>query len=271
MRPVVYPPNANLLNIDGSIQSVVQKFLAPTAGVATAVAAAQVATTGVPLTINGTLTVNLFGLAQAQPTQLAPPIQEFGIGYTIPGAVYQPFAQLDVARYLAVVSTNAGDTSTVLNFVGTTFGGLPISESLTTNGTTIVYTKNQYLTVTSIGVSGSTSAGNVTVGTGTSGTIPVICTTPPIIVPFAEQQVGATVTAVVTGTVSCQLQYTTDDPFVPNPDVACTWINQGAAFSVNTSTAFVQNVRAYRVQIVTNTPPGGAQITVIVGISSVAL
>lgn len=69
-----------------------------------------------------------------------------------------------VARRVAAVSANAGDTTQTLTIYGTNRDGIVISEALVLNGLTTVYTKNDFLTVSQVAISAGT-AGNVTVGT----------------------------------------------------------------------------------------------------------
>ena len=70
----------------------------------------------------------------------------------------------DVARRVAAVSTSAGDTTQTVTVQGGDRNGNAISEVLTLNGTTAVYTQQDFLTVTGAVISAGT-AGNVTLGT----------------------------------------------------------------------------------------------------------
>lgn len=77
-------------------------------------------------------------------------------------------ATLPQARRVAAVSANAGDTTQTLTISGTDRYGNLISEAITLNGTTTVYTKQDFLTVTQVKISAAT-AGNITVGTNATG------------------------------------------------------------------------------------------------------
>ena len=86
-------------------------------------------------------------------------------------AVFDPAHM--VARNLSVVSSNAGDTSFVIQVVGFDVWGQPMTENITTNGTTIVLGKKAWKYIASANISkagGGTTAGTITIGTAATTT-----------------------------------------------------------------------------------------------------
>ncbi len=73
-------------------------------------------------------------------------------------------AQLDFARNLSVVSSNAGDGSQVITIVGRDIGGNPLVENVTLNGTTEVVTASAFKSVSAVSVD-VILAGNLSMGT----------------------------------------------------------------------------------------------------------
>ena len=69
---------------------------------------------------------------------------------------------LDVPRGVQIV--NAGASTTVITFYGTDKYGVPIQESITSDGTTPVFGLKAFKTITRIAAAGNTT-GNVTIGT----------------------------------------------------------------------------------------------------------
>lgn len=114
--------------------------VAPAAGAATTVFAAQILAAGVDATINGTLAS---------------------------GGV----ATLDVPRGLSIVSANAGDTTQVVTVRGTDEYGESMTETRTMNGTTPVLFIKAFKKVLRV-TSATLSAGNVTLGTSNALGLP---------------------------------------------------------------------------------------------------
>ena len=77
----------------------------------------------------------------------------------------------DVARSVQAVSANVGDTTQVLTITGTDIYGAAVQATVTMNGTTVVETLKAFKTITSIS-SSATSAGAVTIGSGTNLGLP---------------------------------------------------------------------------------------------------
>lgn len=107
--------------------------ITPTTIVTTAVAAAQAVAGAGNLTLNGTLAVA--------------------------GVV-----TFDVPRAVQIVSTNAGDTTQTATFIGKDVYGVPMSQTITFNGTTAVLGTKAFKTITQVAISaaltGNASAGN---------------------------------------------------------------------------------------------------------------
>lgn len=68
------------------------------------------------------------------------------------------------ARGVQAVSTNVGDTTQTLTFYGTDIYSVPLVETITLNGTTVVSGKKAFKTITRVAVSAA-CAGNVSAGT----------------------------------------------------------------------------------------------------------
>ena len=111
------------------------------------------------------------------------------------------------ARRMVTVSDNVGDTTQNVTFTGTDRYGNKLLETVTLNGTNIVTTSNDFLTVTQVAIDGAT-LGNVTVGTSAtaSGAWVMIerAKNNPINI-----QLRATL---VTGSATFSVQETVDDP-----------------------------------------------------------
>jgi len=236
MRAVYYPPNVYTAGPDSNPVSETFSYLAPVAAVATGVAALQGPVTGgVALTLNGSLVV---------------------------GGV----AVFDVQRQVIVFSTG-NDNAITFRVTGTNANGNVISESIAGGNGSSVATSSSFKTVTSIVPSATTAN---TVSSGTNG----VANSPPVIVPVSQPSTGVTLSVKVTGTVNWSVQQTFDNPFVPNPDTQCTWVAVVAGLTGQTGAAqaaTTQSAEAYRLLINSNTPPGGAQITVLSTTSALAL
>jgi len=72
-------------------------------------------------------------------------------------------ATFDYARAVSAVSANAGDTTQTITVSGTDYWGQAQSELISLNGTTTVYGKKSFKTITKVAVSASL-AGNLSVG-----------------------------------------------------------------------------------------------------------
>lgn len=107
--------------------------ITPTTIVTTAVAAAQAVAGAANLTLNGTLATA--GLVT-----------------------------LDVPRAVQIVSTNAGDTTQTATFTGKDNYGVAMTETVAFNGTTAVFGKKAFKTISQVAISaamaGNASAGN---------------------------------------------------------------------------------------------------------------
>lgn len=132
----------------------------PNALSTTAIAAAQAVAGAVNLVINGTLAAN-------------------GV------------ATNDVARGLQVVSAGAGDTTQTLTITGTNILGAAQVERIALNGTTPVFGKKAFKTVTQIAASAVT-AGNISVGNSDVIGLPVPLATLGMIIKELQDGVLAT-------------------------------------------------------------------------------
>jgi hypothetical protein len=156
------------------------------AAAATAVAAAQTPVAAGNLVMNGTLIV-------AGPT-------------LIQGVNYSNYAQFDVARRVSIASAGA-DAAVVFTVRGFNRDLAPISENVTGVATpTPVGTLNDFLIVTSVGVSGAT-AGAITVGTNTIGSTAWV-----LVNPYASSWALSAAAIQVSGSVTYQIEHTYDDP-----------------------------------------------------------
>ena len=228
MRPVTYPRPNNTIGIDGNVTATTPVYLAPVTGTATSIALSQAVVGGVAMALSGTTA---------------------GV--------------LDIARLVTLVSTNAGDTAIVVTIKGTNWFGVPISESITLNGTTPVVSVNDYLTVTSV-VATTSPAGSLSVGT-VPATGPVIANGPPIPCSLGAAY-NVSIGVRVTGTVSWSIQQTFDNPFVYQPDAQCSWVAVVAGLTAQSAAAnadSIQPAQAYRLVINTNTAPGGALVNIV--------
>jgi hypothetical protein len=81
------------------------------------------------------------------------------------GSLIAGVATVDFPRNLQFVSSNAGDTTQTITITGTDYYGAPMTQATALNGTTPVFTKKAFYTVSSI-ASSAALVGNLTVGTG---------------------------------------------------------------------------------------------------------
>lgn len=151
---------------------------------------------------------------------------------TLNGAfVTSGVAQLGDPRRVLITSSG-NDSSNSFVITGTNWAGGVISETLTGPNATSVYSDLDYLTVTSITISGN-AVGNITVGTnGIGGTKWVRFDD------FAPSNIS--IQCNVSGTVNYTVQSTLDDPndpFAPVTAENMVWINSSdlAVVSANSS------------------------------------
>lgn len=125
-------------------------------------------------------------------------------GSTVSGGV----AVLDAPRRVLITSggNDSNKTFTVYGNQRANGTGTNISQTITGGNATAVATDLDFGTVTQVSVSAAT-AGNVTVGTNTTGSSPWIS------VNNHAQPVNLTNAVTVSGTVTYSVQYTYDDPF----------------------------------------------------------
>lgn len=114
-------------------------------------------------------------------------------------------ATLPQPRRVASVSANAGDTTQTITVTGTDRYGNAISEVVALNGTTTVFTKQDFLTVSQIAVSAAT-AGNLTAGTNSTGSSPWANLSNEL------TPVNVGLGLAFAGTATATVEYTYDDP-----------------------------------------------------------
>lgn len=184
------------------------------------------------------ISVTVGPLAAADDNGIAESQTTAGAGnLTLDGALASGgVAVLDVPRQVLV--TNGGnDAGITFKITGTTFGGQTVSETVTgTNGSTVA-TNTDFKTVTSIYVSGATSASGVIVGTnGVAGSRWVRMDS------WANSQ--SVIETNVSGTVNYTLQVTMDDPndpFNPTPVASVKWLNSNDSNVVTATAAKFSN------------------------------
>jgi len=234
MRAVYYPQNLLTLGPDSNPVTTTVKYLAPVAAVVNNIAQSQSLAAAGPVTLNGTTVVS-------------------GV------------AVLDVQRQVIITSA-ANDSGITFTIVGTRQDGVQLSEVLTGASGAAATSANSYKTIISIVGSGATAG---TIQVGTNG----VATSLPIVIPVSQPSTNITLSVKVTGTVNYTVSQTFDNPFVPNPDVACTWtaITALSAQTTAQTTTSAQSAEAYRMTINSNTPPGGAQLIVVPTTSALSL
>lgn len=152
------------------------------------------------VTIKSLLTADADGICVAQAVAGAGPL-------TLDGAlVVDGVAVLDSQRRVVAASSST-DVGKTLTITGTNQGGVTISEVLTlANSPTTVYTKLDFLTVTSI-VASAAMTGNITVGTNGVGSSPWVVDD--FTHPYWALRVGV---SIATGSVNFTVEHTYDDP-----------------------------------------------------------
>ncbi len=118
-------------------------------------------------------------------------------------------ADLVTAQRVGFISANAGDTTQTVAIVGTDREGNVIGETVALNGTTAVYSKQDFLTVTSETISAAT-AGNITSGTVGVGSTPWQLADI-MITPFSL----ALWCTLLSGAATFSIEYSPDDPNAP--------------------------------------------------------
>jgi hypothetical protein len=138
---------------------------------------------------------------------------------TLNGAlVVSGVAQLGSQRRVLVTS-DANDSVNTFTITGTNWAGTSISETITGPNTTGVYTALDFLTVTSVTISGN-AVGNIIVGTNGIGGSPWVRFDD-----FAPSNIS--IQCNVSGTVNYTVQSTLDDPndpFSPVTPANMVWI-----------------------------------------------
>lgn len=115
--------------------------------------------------------------------------------------------QADVARRVVAASANAGDTTQTITVTGTDRYSNSISEALLLNGTTPVFTTQDFLTVTKATISAAT-AGNVTLGTNGTASTQWVCTD----FQLTPINIGMAVVVSSVNTPTYTVEHTYDDP-----------------------------------------------------------
>ncbi len=103
---------------------------------------------------NNILTATAFGSATSNPPNAAP----------AGGSLVAGVATVDFPRTLQMVSSNVGDTTQTILVTGTDYYGAPMTQLVSLNGTTTVFTKKAFYTISNF-TSSAALAGNLTVGT----------------------------------------------------------------------------------------------------------
>lgn len=174
-----------------------------------------------------------------------------GIGawpYTRIGAtaLFDP-AQV-ISRTLSVLSSNAGDTAIVVQVVGFDCWGQPMTENITSNGTTPVLGKKAFKYISSANLSkggGATTAGTITIGTGAAAT--GAFGFPMYVDQFEYLEIFANAAAVTANTgFTAGLAFTTNPATFTTADNRGTYVMQTAPSGAVHLTVF-NNVPQYQV------------------------
>lgn len=135
------------------------------------------------------------------------------------------------------VTVTNGSTETIsLTFVGTTFGGVGISETVQLGTAATLTLGNSFLTISGVTASGP-SVGNISIGTpGTAVSAWVRFDS------WAPSYIS--IQATVVGTVNYTIQQTLDDPNSPTNPVqpaSVTWINSSDSTAVSATSSIQSN------------------------------
>lgn len=137
----------------------------------------------------------------------------------------------DIQRRVAAVSSNSGDTTQVLAITGTNSGGAVISEALTLNGTTPVFTKQDFLAVTKI-VAFASTVGTVSIGQNQ------VASTPWVVPNIFLAPFQVTLAAfVLGGVINYSVEETLDDPN-GNSSLAQGFVGAGFTASIEPDSNF---------------------------------
>lgn len=161
--------------------------------------------------------------------------------FTLNGALASNgIATLDKARRIVIVSAGA-DNAVKATIIGTNWSGNPWSETLAlTNAATAGPSVLDYLTVTSITISGTGVVSGAVAGTAISGTDPGPLASGPWVSSDAYGFSDVLLQVDVVGTVNYTIQSTTDDPNLTLPQTviapsAVNWIAHPVLASATTT------------------------------------
>ena len=181
---------------------------------------------GMPLSGLG-MSPNTVVLAPGQTagTWIVSPSQTFSSATVYGGTV----ASLVTAQRVGIVSSSSSDNSKTVTVIGTTFGGLPATETVTLANAGTVNTATDFLTVTQVYTSAST-VGTISLRTVASAGSPWVR--------FDDWAQGdISVQCVVTGTANYTVQITGDDPNSPTNAVAAASVTWSTSAVANAATA----------------------------------
>jgi hypothetical protein len=166
-------------------------------------------------------------------------------------------ATLDTQRRVLVTSAG-NDSGITFTVFGTNQGGNAIQETVTGAIAGAAATNQDFLTVTRVANSGAT-ASTVQVGTNGVGSSPWALIDPHV----TPCNLGLGV--VVTGTATFTVEYSYDDITSLAPGVFANVFALAAlaAKTTNTDSNITWPIRAVRLTLTSNTPPGGATLTAI--------
>jgi hypothetical protein len=166
-------------------------------------------------------------------------------------------AVLDTARRVLVTSAG-NDSGIAFTVFGSNQAGAPIQETLAGANAGAVATNQDFATVSRVASSGAT-ASTVEVGTNGVGSTPWALVDPHV----TPTMMGLGVT--VAGTVNFTVEYTYDDPLNQAPGAFPTPFAFAALAgkTADSDAVLNQTVRAVRLTLNSNTPPGAATLTAI--------
>jgi hypothetical protein len=166
-------------------------------------------------------------------------------------------ATLDTQRRVLVTSAG-NDSGITFTVFGTNQGGNVIQETVTGANAGAVATNQDFLTVTRVAASGAT-ASTVQVGTNGTGSSPWALIDPHV----TPCNLGLGV--VVAGTATFTVEYTYDDITGLAPGIFANVFALAALAgkTASTDSNIAWPIRAVRLTLTSNTPPGGATLTAI--------